>query len=132
MGPSFERAVKTSTIPNDFDDLSKLSNEEKECLFCNRRVIDFLFENMDRKLSDLIYKEDKLRKTRLDAHRLWKFLEAICEEDSDAEDQEEEEESPEEYTTTETCTHPLMTLPEDKGTKRSESASFLLEPVRPV
>ena len=63
MGPSFERAIKTSTIPNDFDDLSKLSNEEKECLFCNRRVIDFLFENMDRELSDLIYKKDKLRKT---------------------------------------------------------------------
>ena len=70
MGPSFERTVKTSTIPNDFDDLSKLSNEEKECLFCNRRVIDFLFENMDRKLSDLIYKEAKLRKTRLEAYHL--------------------------------------------------------------
>ena len=70
MGPSFERAVKTSTIPNGFDDLSKLSNEEKVCLFCNRRVIDFLFENMDRKLSDLIYKEAKLRKTRLEAYHL--------------------------------------------------------------
>jgi hypothetical protein len=132
MGPFFERAVKTSVLPNDFSNLSKLSNEEMECLFYNRHAIDLLFENMDRELSDLIYNEDKLRKTRLDAHRLWKFLEAICEEDSDAEDQEEEEESLEKYTTTETCTHPLTTPPEDKGTKRSESAGFLLEPVRPV
>ena len=46
---------------------------------------------MDEELSDLIHKENKLQVTRVDAHRLWKFLEAICEEDIDNEDQEEEE-----------------------------------------
>ena len=50
--------------------------------------------------------------TRVDAHRLWKFLEAICEEDSDDEDQEEEE-SLEECSTLETCIHSLTTSPED-------------------
>ena len=63
LGPSYEQVVETSILTKDFDNLSKLSNEEKECLFCNRRVIDFLFENMDRELLDLIYKKDKLRKT---------------------------------------------------------------------
>ena len=70
---------------------------------------------MDKKLSDLIHKEDKLQVTRVDAHRLWKFLEAICEEDSDDEDQEEEEESLEECSTSEICIHPLMTPLEDQG-----------------
>jgi len=68
---------------------------------------------MDKELSDLIHQEDKLQVTRVDAHHLWKFLEAICEEDSDDEDQEEEEESLEECSTLETCIHPLMTSPED-------------------
>ena len=54
MGPSFERVVKASVLPNDIDDLSKLSTEEKECLSCNRRVIDLLFECMDKELSDSI------------------------------------------------------------------------------
>ena len=68
---------------------------------------------------------------RIDAHRLWKFFEAICEEDSDDEDQEEvEEQSLEECTTTTTNTHPLETPPEDQGVKSIESAGFLLEPVR--
>jgi len=53
--------------------------------------------------------------THVDAHRLWKFLEAICEEDSDDEDQEEEEESLEECSTLEICIHPLMTPLEDQG-----------------
>ena len=67
---------------------------------------------MDEKFSDLIRKEDKLQVTCVDAHRLWKFLEAICEEDSDDEDQEEEE-SLEECSTLETCIHSLTTSPED-------------------
>ncbi|RLN07656.1 putative copia-type pol polyprotein [Panicum miliaceum] len=87
---------------------------------------------MDRDLSDPIQEENKLREIRLDAHRLWKFDEAICEEDSDDEDQEEEEESLEEYTTTTTYTHPLLTPPEDQGAKAERSVGFLLEPVRPV
>lgn len=37
-------------------------------------------------LSDSIQKENKLWETRLDAHRLWKFIEAIYEEDSDDEE----------------------------------------------
>ena len=45
---------------------------------------------MDKELLDLIHQEDKLQVTCVDAHRLWKFLEAICEEDIDNEDQEEE------------------------------------------
>ena len=52
-----------------------------------------MFKKIDRELSELIYKDDKLQEMRIDAHRLWKFFEAICEEDSDDEDQEEEEES---------------------------------------
>ncbi|RLN03651.1 hypothetical protein C2845_PM13G17720 [Panicum miliaceum] len=77
--------------------------------------------------------ENKLREIRLDAHRLWKFIEAICEEDSDDEDQEEEEEeSLEEYAVVATYTHPLMTPPEDQGAKAEGSAGSLLEPVRPV
>ena len=87
---------------------------------------------MDEELSDLIHKEDKLQVTRVDAHRLWKFLEAICEEDSDNEDQEEEKESLEECSTSETCIHPLMTPPEDQGAESTESAGSQVEPVRPV
>ena len=40
MGPSFEQAIKTSILPKRLNNLSKLSNNEKECLLCNRRVID--------------------------------------------------------------------------------------------
>ena len=87
---------------------------------------------MDEELSDLIHKEDKLQVTRVDAHRLWKFLEAICEEDSDDEDQEEEEESLEECATSETCIHPLETPLEDQGAETIKSAGSQLEPVRPV
>ena len=91
----------------DFGNLSKLLNEEKECWFRNLCVTNFLFENMDKELSDLIHQEDKLQVTRVDAHRLSKFLEAICE--------EEEEESLEECSTSETCIHPLETPHEDQG-----------------
>ena len=96
MGPSFERVVKASVLPNDVDDLSNLSTEEKECLSCNRRVIDLLFECMDKELLDSIQEEKLLRKTRSEAHHLWKFLEKIYEDESENEDQEEEEESLEE------------------------------------
>ena len=87
---------------------------------------------MDKELSDLIHQEDKLQVTRVDAHRLWKFLEAICEEDSDDEDQEEEEESLEECSTSKTSIHPHMTPPEDQGAKTVKSAGSQLELVRPV
>ena len=110
MGPSFERIVKSSILPNNFDDLFKLSIEEMKCLTCNRRVINLLFKNIDRELSDLIHKEDKLKEIRFDAHHLWKFIESICEEDGDDEDREEEEESLEKCTTTTTHTHPLESL----------------------
>ena len=80
LGPSYEQVVKTSILSKDFDNLSKLSNEEKECWFRNICVANLLFENMDKELSNLIHKEDKLQETRVDAHHLWKFLEAICEE----------------------------------------------------
>src|SRR6185503_7668854 len=86
MGPSFERIVKTSVLPKDVDDLSKLSNEEKKSLSCNRRVIDLLFKYMDIKLSDSIQEEKLLQKTCSDAYHLWKFLEKIYEEDRDDED----------------------------------------------
>ena len=87
---------------------------------------------MDEELSDLIHKEDKLQVTRVDAHRLWKFLEAICEEDSDDEDREEEEESLEECSTSETCIHPLETPHKDQGAESTKSAGSQVEPVRPV
>ena len=77
LGPSYEQILESSILPKNFDNLSKLSNEEKECWFRNLCVTNFLFENMDKELSDLIQKEDKLQVTRVDAHRLWKFLEAI-------------------------------------------------------
>ena len=71
-----------------------------------------------------------MKEIRIDAHRLWKFLEAIYEENSNDEDQEDdEEESLEECTTTETYTHPLVTLPEDQGAEPIESAGSLVEPV---
>jgi len=70
MGPSFERVVVTSVLPKDVGDLSKLSNEENECLSCNCRVIDLLFECMNRELSDSIQEEKLLKKTRSEAHRL--------------------------------------------------------------
>jgi len=63
MGPSFERVVKTSVLPKDVDDLSKLSTEEKECLSCNHRVTNLLFEYMDRELSDSLQEEKLLQKT---------------------------------------------------------------------
>jgi len=129
MGPSFERVVKASVLPKDVDDLSKLSTEEKKCLSCNRRVIDLLFECMDKELSDSIQEEKLLRKTRSEAHRLWKFLEKIYEDESENEDQEEEEESLEECTTTATHTHPLVTPFEEQGAESTESAGSQLEPV---
>jgi len=133
MGSSFEQVVKTSVLPCDFDNLFKLSNKEMKCLICNHLVVNLLFKNMDKELSDLIHKVDKLQETRIDAHRLWKFLEAICEEDSDNEDQEEDDEkSTEECTTTTTHTHPLVTPSEVQGAESTESACSLLEPVRPV
>ena len=52
MGP-FEQAIKTSILPKD---LNNLSSKEKECLLCNRRVIDLLFESMDKDFADSLYK----------------------------------------------------------------------------
>ena len=75
MGPSFEQAIKTSILPRD---LNNLSNKEKECLLCNRRVIDLLFESMDKDFADSIQEEKKFSRIRLDAYRLWQLLEAIC------------------------------------------------------
>ena len=132
MGPSFEQIVGASILPNDFDNLFKLSIEEMKCLTHNHRVINLLFKNIDRGLSDLINNVDKLKETRIDAHRLWKFIESICEEDSDDEDQEKDKESLEECTTTATHTHPLVTPREDQGAKENKSAGSQLEPVRPV
>src|SRR6185312_4117367 len=100
MGPSFERVVKTSVLPKDVDDLSKLSTEEMECLSCNHRVIDLLFEYTDKELLNSIQEEKLLQKTCSNAYRLWKFLEKIYEDNSDDEDQEKEEEALEEHTTT--------------------------------
>ena len=132
MGPSFEHVVKISVLSKDVDDLSKLSTEENECLSCNHRVIDLLFECMDKELSDSIQEENLLKKTRSEAHRLWKFLEKIYEDDNDDEDQEEEEKPPEEYTTAAANTHPLVTPHEDQGARTAVSAGSLLELVRPV
>src|SRR6185503_20021434 len=92
MGPSFERVVKAIVLPKDVDDLSKLSTEKKECLPCNHRVTNLLFEYMDRELSDSIQEEKLLQKTCSNAYRLWKFLEKIYEDESDDEDPEEKEE----------------------------------------
>ena len=83
MGPFFEHVAKTSILLKDFDDVSKLLNEEKEYLSCNRHVIDFLFEYMDRELSESIQEERLLQNTCSNAYRLWKFLEKIYEDDSD-------------------------------------------------
>ena len=71
MGPFFEQAIKISILPKDLDNLSELSNEEKECLFCNCCVIDLLFENLDKELLDSIQDEKKFQKICLDASRLW-------------------------------------------------------------
>ena len=49
------------------DNLFKLSNEEMKCLVNNHRVVNLLFKNMDRELSDLIHEDDKLKETRFDA-----------------------------------------------------------------
>ena len=132
MGPSFEQIVDESILPNDFDNLFKLSNEEMKCLINNHHVVNILFKNMDRELSDLIHKDDKLKETRFDAHHLWKFIESICEEDGDDEDQEEEEESLEECTTIATHTHPLVTPSKEQGAESTGSTGSQLEPVRPV
>ena len=67
MGPFFEQIVEESILPNDFDNLFKLSNEEMKCLINNRHVVNLLFKNMDRELSDLIHEDDKLKETRFDA-----------------------------------------------------------------
>ena len=132
MGSSFEQAIKTSILPKGLNNLSNLSNNEKECLLCNRHVIDILFESMDKDFADSIQEEKKFSRIRLDAYRLWQLLEAICKEDSDDEDQEENEESLEEYTTPENYTYPPVTSSNDQGRKEKKSAGSLLEPVRPV
>src|SRR6185437_5239638 len=56
MGPSFERIFESSILPDDFDNLFKLSIEELKRSTCNLRVIHLLFRNIDRELSDLINK----------------------------------------------------------------------------
>ncbi|KAG2655193.1 hypothetical protein PVAP13_1NG547001 [Panicum virgatum] len=132
MGPSFEQIVDESILPNDFDNLFKLSNEEMKCLINNRRVVNLLFKNMDRELSDLIHKDDKLKEIRFDAHHLWKFIESICEEDDDEDDQEEEKESLEECTTTTIHSHPFVTPSEEQGAESTDSAGSHLEPIRSV
>ena len=133
MGPSFECVVKASVLPKDVDDLSKLSTEEKECLSCNHRVTNLLFEYMDRELSSSIQEERLLQKTCSNAYHLWNFLEKIYEDESDDEDQEEkEEESLEEYSTAIINTHPHVTLHEDQGARTAKSAGSLLELVRPA
>jgi len=114
MGPSFEQAIKTSILPKGFKNLSK---EEKECLLCNRRVIDLLFESMDKDFADSRQEEKKFAKIHLDAYSLWKLLEVICEEDSDDEDQEEDEGLLEEYITSENHTHPLVASFDDQERK---------------
>ena len=68
MGPSFEQAIKTSILSRD---LNNLSNKEKEYILCNRRVIDLLFESMDKDFADSIQGEKKFSKICLDAYRLW-------------------------------------------------------------
>ena len=108
-----------------------MSNKEKECLLCNRHVIDLLFESMDKDFAESIQEEKKFSKIRLDAYHLWQLLEAICKEDNDDENQEEDEESLEEYTTSENYTHPLVTSSDDQGRKEKKSIGSLLEPVRP-
>ena len=112
--------------------MSNLSNNEKECLLCNRRVIDLLFESMDKDFADSIKEEKKFSKIHLDAYSLWQLLEAMCKEDSDDEDQEEDEGSLEENTTSENHTHPLVAPSDDQGRKGAKSAGSLWEPVRPV
>ena len=99
-------------------------------MLCNYRVIDLLFESMDKDFANSI-QEKKFSKIRLGAYRLWQLLEAICKEDSDDEDQEEDEESLEEYTTPENHTHPHVTSSDDQ-VRKEKSASSLWEPVRPV
>ena len=129
IGPSFVQAIRTSILPRD---LTNLSNKEKECLLCNRRVIDLLFESMDKDFADSIQEEKKFSKIRLDAYSHWQLLEAIYKEDSDDEDQEEDEGLLEEYTTSENHTHPLVASSDDQGRKGAKSTGSLLEPVRPV
>ena len=75
IGPSFVQAIRTSILPRD---LTNLSNKEKECLLCNCRVIDLLFESMDKDFADSIQEEKKFSRIHLDAYRLWQFLEAVC------------------------------------------------------
>ena len=72
---TFEQAIKTSILPKD---LNNLSSKEKGCLLCNRRVIDLLFESMDKDFAGSIQEEKKFSKIRLDAYHLWQLLEAIC------------------------------------------------------
>ena len=86
---------------------------------------------MDKELSDSI-QEKLLRKTRSEAHHLWKFLEKIYEDESENKDQEDEEESLEVYSTETINTHPLVTSHDDQGARSKKSAGSLLEPVRPV
>ena len=80
-----------------------------------------------------------MKKTRSEAHCLWKFLEKIYEDESENEDQEEEEKSLEEYTTATANTCPLVTPHEDQGARTEMSAGPYwnwsdrsTRPVRPV
>ena len=93
-------------------------------MLCNRRIIDLLFESMDKDFAESIQEEKKFSKIRLDAYRLWQLLEVICKENSDDEDQEQDEESLEKYTTSEKYTHPLVAPSDDQGKKREEVCWF--------
>jgi len=48
MGLSFERIVESSILPDDYDNLFKLSIEELKNSTCNLRVIHLMFKNIDR------------------------------------------------------------------------------------
>jgi len=63
MGPSFERIVVSSILPDDYDNLFELLIEDLKNSTCNLRVIHLLFKYIDRELSDLINNEDKLKET---------------------------------------------------------------------
>ena len=64
LGPFNEQVVETSILPKDFDfeDLSTLSNEERDSSQCNFIVTSLLFNKVCKVISDYIKSEEDMHK----------------------------------------------------------------------
>jgi hypothetical protein len=100
-GPSFERVVVASILPEDFDneDSSNLSKEDKDCVLHNSSITNLMYNNVSKVIQEFIFNNEDICD---DAHHIWVALEDMYTSAND-DDDEEEEESLEECSTSTSC-----------------------------